>query len=54
MEHIRVTKFFKEIKLEGVRSRLEAQKKKKRKEKKRQEKKKMFLKTIIHKISETN
>ena len=40
MEHIRVTKFFKEMKLEGVRSRLEAQKKKKkkRKEKKRQEK----------------
>ena len=42
MEHIRVTIFLKEIKLDGVRSRLEAQKKK--------EKKKMFLK----KISETN
>ena len=39
MEHIRVTKFFKEIKLEGIRSRLEAQKKKKKKkEKKRKEK----------------
>ena len=36
MEHIRVTKFFKEIKLEGVRSRLEAQKKKKEKKKRKE------------------